>query len=100
MNPDPHSGAMPDSWDAVRSRVTALLARRRSVLDETAAAWVGFARSQGWTRADLDALWDGLTEDVVWRYGRDNPGEARVIRGDVLATMAELRERILGALGP
>lgn len=94
------SHATPDSWDAARSRVTALLARRRTVLDETAAAWVRFARAQGWTRADLDALWEGLTEDVVRRYGRDRPGEARAVRGDVLATMAELRERILEGLGP
>jgi len=94
------SNAAPDSWDAVRSRVMALLARRRAVLDETAAAWVRFAHAQRWTRGDLDALWDGLTEDVVRRYGRDHSGEARAIRGDVLATMAELRERILEGLGP
>jgi hypothetical protein len=100
MMPDQHSGATPDSWDAVRSRVTALLAQRRAVLDETASAWVQFARAQGWTRTDLDALWDGLTEDVVRRYGRHDPGEARVVRGDVLTTMAELRERIREAIGP
>lgn len=88
------SSAAPEPWDAVRSRVAALLAQRRAVLDDTAAAWVRFAYAQGWTRADLDALWDGLTEDVVRRYGREHPGEARAIRGDVLTTMAELRERI------
>ncbi len=93
------SHAAPDSWDAVRSRVTALLARREAVLVETAAAWARFARGQGWTRTDLDALWEGLTEDLVRRVGRARPGEARAVRGDVLATMADIRERIARELG-
>lgn len=88
------SQAAPDSWDAVRSRVMALLARRAAVLDETASAWARFARAQGWTRADLDALWEGLTEDLVRRLTRDRPGDARTARGDVLQTMADIRERI------
>jgi hypothetical protein len=71
----------------------ALLARRDAVLDETAAAWARFARAQGWTRADLDALWEGLTEDLVRRLTRNRPGEATV-RGDVLQTMADIMERI------
>jgi hypothetical protein len=88
------SQATPDSWDAVRLRVMALLARRDAVLDETATAWVRFARAQGWTRADLDALWEGLTEDLVRCLTRDRPGDARAVRGDVLQTMADIMERI------
>jgi hypothetical protein len=88
------SQAVPDSWDAVRSRVMALLARRAAALDETASAWACFARAQGWTRADLDALWEGLTEDLVRRLSRDRPGDARTVRRDVLQTMAEIRARI------
>jgi hypothetical protein len=74
--------------------VLALLARRAAVLDETASAWAGFARAQGWTRGDLDALWEGLTEDLVRRLSRDRSGDARTVRGDVLQTMADIRARI------
>ncbi len=88
------SHAGPDSWDALRSRLTALLARREAVLDETAAAWARFARAAGWSRADLDALWEGLTEDLVRRYSRDRAKDAATVRGDVLATMAAIRDRI------
>jgi hypothetical protein len=95
------SAPAPDAWEAVRSRVTALIMRRTAVLDETAAAWARFARGQGWTRGDLDAFWEGLTEDVVRRYlGARAPerGDARTVREDVLATMAAIRDRILKAL--
>jgi len=88
------SQAGPDSWDALRSRLTALLTRRDAVLDETAAAWARFARDAGWSRTDLDALWEGLTEDVVRRYGRERAVDAATVRADVLATMAAIRDRI------
>jgi len=88
------SQAGPESWDALRSRLTALLTRRDTVLDETAAAWARFARDAGWSRTDLDALWEGLTEDVVRRYGRERPRGGATVRGDVLATMAAIRDRI------
>jgi hypothetical protein len=87
----------PESWEAARSRVTALITRRMAVLDETAAAWARFARGQGWTSGDLDAFWEGLTEDVVRRYLRaPAPGraDARTVREDVLAAMAAIRDRI------
>src|SRR5262249_11181960 len=71
--PPAMSQAGPESWDALRSRLTALLTRREAVLDETAAAWARFARDAGWSRADLDALWEGLTQDVVRRYGPERP---------------------------
>jgi hypothetical protein len=77
--------------------VTTLIARRTAVLEETAAAWARFARGQGWTRGDLDAFWEGLTEDVVRRTLRTAPPEradARTVREDVLATMAAIRDRI------
>ncbi len=98
MGVDPVSHAGPDSWDAVRSRLTALLARREAVLDETAAAWARFARQAGWTPSDLDALWEGLTEELVRRYARRNPGDPGTVRGDVLATMAAIRDRIVKEL--
>jgi hypothetical protein len=77
--------------------VTTLIARRTAVLEETAAAWARFARGQGWTRGDLDAFWEGLTEDVVRRTLRTAPPEradAWTVREDVLATMAAIRDRI------
>jgi hypothetical protein len=92
----------PDSWEAVRSRVTALVARRSAVLDETAAAWARFARGQGWTPSDLDAFWEGLTEDVVRRYLRapaPERADTKTVREDLLATMAAIRDRIRKELG-
>ncbi len=87
--------AVPDSWDSLRSRLTALLARRAAAVESTAAAWAGFARRQGWTAADLDALWEGLTEDVLRRYARPGDGaDARARREDVVATMAAIRDRM------
>jgi hypothetical protein len=90
------SQATPESPEALRARVAALLLRRDAVLDETAAAWAGFARSAGWSPADLEALWDGLTEDLVRRYARAPVPEAT--RQDVVATMTALRARILARL--
>ena len=84
----------PDSWDALRSRLTTLFARREAVLEETATAWARFARDAGWSRTDLDALWEGLTEDVVRRYSRERASDGAAVRGDVLATMAAIRDRI------
>jgi hypothetical protein len=92
------SNAGPDSWDAVRSRLTTLLARRETVLADTAAAWAAFARSAGWTRSDVDALWEGLTEEALRRYARGAGDGARTARGDVLATMAAIRDRIVKEL--
>jgi hypothetical protein len=86
------SNAGPDSWDAVRSRLTALLARRKAVLDETARR-ARFARQAGWTRGDLDALWEA-DRGLVRRYARRDRRDAATARGDVLATMAAIRDRI------
>ncbi len=88
----------PESWEARRSRVAALIASRDAVLDETAVAWVRFAREQGWSRGDLEGLWDGLTEDVVRRYVRDPAGHLAEVRREVLGTMAALRARIVDSL--
>lgn len=93
------SQAAPDSWDAVRARVTAAIARRDAAFAETATAWARFARAQGWSRDDLQALWDGLTEDVVRRYTREaDPARSKLARQEVLAAMAGLRERVLEEL--
>jgi hypothetical protein len=88
------SHAGPDSWDALRSRLSALLARREALLDETAAEWARFARDAGWSRADLAALWEGLTEDLLRRYGHDPAKDTATVRGDLLSTMAAIRDRI------
>jgi hypothetical protein len=92
------SQAAPESWEPLRSRIAALLARRETVLEETAAAWARFAREAGWSRSDIEALWEGLTEDLVRRYARDREAAADVVRQDVLAAMAALRARLLRGL--
>lgn len=94
------SDAASDSWDGLRTRLTGLLARRAAVLDDTAAAWVRFAREAGWRRADVEALWDGLTEDLVRRFAKRRPEAAESVRQDVLAAMAALRTRILTEVEP
>ena len=93
------SPAAPESWDTIRSRVAALLVRREVVLDETAAAWVEFARAEGWSRSDVEALWEGLTEDLVRRYAHDRATHPDDVRRGVLAAMAALRARVLERLG-
>jgi hypothetical protein len=91
------SEARPEPWAALRARVAALLVRRDGVLEETAAAWAGFAREAGWSPADVEALWDGLTEDLVRRYARTSAPETA--RQDVVAIMSAIRTRILTRLG-
>jgi hypothetical protein len=92
------SQADPDPWQATRARVAELLARREATFDDTAAAWTRFARDAGWRRADLEALWEGLTEDLVRRYARNGEAGRDTVRADVLAAMAALRERVLREL--
>jgi hypothetical protein len=88
------SHAGPDAWDALRSRLSALLARREALLDETAAGWARFARNAGWSRTDLAALWEGLTEDLLRRYSHDPARDTALVRAAVVATMAAIRDRI------
>ena len=88
------SHAGPDAWEPLRSRLSALLARREALLEETAAAWARFARAAGWSRTDFALLWEGLTEDLLRRYSHDPAKDGPTVRGDVLATMTAIRDRI------
>ena len=88
------SHARPDAWELLLSRLSALLALREALLDETAAEWARFARNAGWSRTDLAALWEGLTEDLLRRYSHDPAKDGPTVRGDVLATMTAIRDRI------
>lgn len=91
-------GAGPESWESLRARVSALLAAREALFDETAEAWVRFAHRQGWSRSDVEGLWEGLTEDLLRRGGQGPGGRADESRKEILTAMTALRERILGAL--
>ncbi|MGH7265686.1 MAG: hypothetical protein ACREMB_12670 [Candidatus Rokuibacteriota bacterium] len=88
----------PEAWEAARARIAGLLARRDALLEETARAWAAFARRQGWTRDDVVSLWEGLTEDVVRQVTRARRADPATAPGDVVATMARLREHILTVL--
>jgi hypothetical protein len=88
----------PDAWDALRARLDALFASRDATLEDTARAWAGFARAQGWSRADVERLWEGLTEDVVRCYARAPGDRLAETQREVLAVMAAVRERILTCL--
>lgn len=85
-------------WEAARGRVESLLAERDRVLAETAAAWVDFARRQGWSASDLTLLWEGLTETLVRRYAGAGAGASRGVRDEVVAVLAWLRARIVAEL--
>ncbi|MBI2879640.1 MAG: hypothetical protein HYY19_07955, partial [Candidatus Rokubacteria bacterium] len=53
-----------DRWEELRARVARLVACREARLEEAALAWTEFLRRQGWSRADVDLLWEGLTEEL------------------------------------
>ncbi len=90
--------APPDPLEAVRARLAALITEREALLEDAASAWVRFARGRGWSRSDVECLWEGLTEDLVRRGARERGGDARGARDAVLAAMAALRSRILAGL--
>lgn len=90
--------ATPDSWEPIRARLQALIAEREALLEDAAGAWARFARGRGWSRHDVECLWEGLTEDLVRRCARERADEAAAAREAVLAVMATLRQRILAGL--
>ncbi len=92
--------AAPDSWETIRGRLAGLIAEREALLEDAAGAWVRFARGRGWSRSDVECLWEGLTEDLVRRCARERADEPVVAREAVLAVMATLRSRIVADLEP
>jgi len=86
-----------DRWEELRGRVARLVACREARLEEAALAWTDFLRRQGWSRGDVDLLWEGLTEELLRRLHRQRPTDPE-LRRQVLAVMAAVRTRVLAGL--
>lgn len=90
----------PDPLEGFRARLATLIAEREALLEDAASAWARFARGRGFSRSDVECLWEGLTEDLLRRCARERGGDARAARDDVLAAMTALRGRVLAGLEP
>lgn len=86
-----------DRWEELRARVARLVACREARLEEAALAWTEFLRRQGWSREDVDLLWEGLTEELLRRLHRQRPANPE-LRRQVLAVMAAVRTRVWAGL--
>lgn len=89
---------MSERWESLRSRAAALLAERDRRVAETAREWARFAQARGLTRADVECLWEGLTEELLRRCARRRGVPAAILRREVLTTMGSLRARVLDGL--
>lgn len=87
-----------DRWEELRAHVARLVARREASLEEAALAWTEFLRRQGWSRGDVDLLWEGLTEELLRRLHRQRDAVRPELRREVLGVMAAVRTRVLAAL--
>jgi hypothetical protein len=77
-----------------------LAAERDRLIDSLAEDWARALRGQGLSRADLDELWAGLTEDAV-RRGReadDGTGTAQAWRHEAREVIARVRQKVEAAL--
>lgn len=87
-----------DRWEGLRARVARLVAGREARIEEVAEAWTEFLRRQGWSRGDVDLLWEGLTEELLRRLHRQPEVNCPGLRREVLAVMAAVRTRVLASL--
>jgi hypothetical protein len=85
--------------DLVR-RARRLALERDRLIDGLADEWARALRGQGLSRADLDELWAGLTEEAVRRVQR--PSDARwtthAWRAEAQDVIARLRKKVEAAL--
>jgi hypothetical protein len=89
----------PRLADLVR-KARRLAAERDRLIDSLAAEWARALRGQNLSRADLDELWAGLTEDAVRRAGRDRDGQraGQAWRREAHEVVARIREKVEAAL--
>jgi hypothetical protein len=86
--------------DLIR-RARRLASERDRILESLAEEWVVALRDNRLSRADLDELWAGLTEEALRRAGRslDERWSAPVVRQETEDVIARLRARVETALG-
>jgi len=90
--------AEPRLADLVR-KARRLAAERDRLIDALAAEWARALRGQPLSRADLDELWAGLTEEAVRRGGQaGGPWSRQAWRRETQEVIARLRERVEAAL--
>jgi hypothetical protein len=86
--------------DLIR-RARRLASERDRILESLAEEWVVALRDNRLSRADLDELWAGLTEEALRRAGRsfDERWSAQIVRQETEDVIARLRARVETALG-
>ena len=89
----------PRLADLVR-KARRLAAERDRLIDALAVEWARALHGQRLSRADLDELWAGLTEDAVRRAGqtRETNVTAQAWRREAQEVIARLRERVEATL--
>jgi hypothetical protein len=90
----------PRLADLVR-KARRLAAERDRLIESLAVEWARALRGQGLSRADLDELWAGLTEDAVRRAGQAQGAKwsAQAWRREAQEVIARVRERVEATLG-
>jgi hypothetical protein len=85
--------------DLVRTARRLALERDR-LIDGLAEEWTRALRGQGLSRADLEELWAGLTEEAVRREQRAGDGRwtPQAWRAEAQEVIARLRKKVEAAL--
>ena len=89
----------PRLADLVR-KARRLAAERDRLIDALAAEWADALHGQRLSRADLDELWAGLTEDAVRRAGQGREGGSppQAWRREAQEVIARIREKVEASL--
>ena len=91
---------MPSRLADLIRKARRLAAERDRLIDGVAQDWTRALRGQGLSGADLEELWDGLTEDAVRRGNELGEGRwtAQAWRHEVKEVVARVRQKVEAAL--
>lgn len=87
---------MPPRLPELIRRARRLAGERDRLVQELAREWSAALRGQGLSVRDLEALWEGLTEEAVRRLLRSPQGAAgpEALRRETNEVIARVRERV------
>jgi len=87
---------MPPRLPELIRRARRLALERDRLVQELANEWSAALRGRGFSPKDLDALWEGLTEDAVRRLLGSSSGAvgAEAIRREAIEVIARVKERV------
>jgi hypothetical protein len=87
---------LPPRLPELIRRARRLALERDRLVHELAREWSAALRGQGFSPRDLDALWEGLTEEAVRRLLRSPSGAvgAEAIRREANEVIARVKERV------